>query len=415
MHCAKISWLVLLVIGLSIVLLCSGCPSKSGSAGKTKTLTVAVGGWMLTEFPELIDMAKEFSQRHPGYTIEYQKTDLATAPFMLQFRQKRTDYDVILGNPTGLDPFAASRINALVKMPDKIDNTVWGNLLDSANAESKRYPGRTTLPYLAEVMVLIYNKSLLSKAGISKPATTWEELEAQAKIIKVKFPDKTPVAVRLEDYSTVYWLRPTLIGLRGTMSDSEGWPLTNDPGVQTSLAMLQRWEKNGYCNGLGVKDIDLFRSSDAAYDITWASRRSWAATELGEKNIGVAPLPGGRAFVSYHFAVVPVYGKDVDMSCKFVTEVMLSDRMGKAFMRMGKMPARKDFYVADKAPAWILALKPALEKGDIGPDAPYGMAALDLALDKEVQAVASGTKAPEKAMADMQAAKEKYKKIALEE
>ena len=49
------------------------------------------------------------------------------------------------------------------------------------------------MPWLMDVKYFMYNKDILSKAGIASPPTTWEELVDQAKIIKdkglVEFPD----------------------------------------------------------------------------------------------------------------------------------------------------------------------------------------------------------------------------------
>lgn len=53
------------------------------------------------------------------------------------------------------------------------------------------------LPYYSDIMVFVYNKTMLDQAGITAPPTTWEEVTADSKILMEKGITSTPFEVGL--------------------------------------------------------------------------------------------------------------------------------------------------------------------------------------------------------------------------
>ncbi len=360
---------------------------------------------MLFEYPMLLDVAQDWERKQADIAVEFVKFGDEPPRYIMQWGQGRSDHDLVLGTSDGIDMFAAVRMGFLADLSERVPGDVWDSLIPSAQNESLRYGGRVNVPVFGEIMVLNYNRDLLREAGIDTPAESWPELEEHAKAIAAALPGKIPIGIRLYEYSDIYWMTPALLGLTGTTEDADGWPLTNGPAVEESLTMLRRWVESSYCNSVDVHPEDAFRSGDAAYFISWASHGSWARRTLGEDVVGVAPLPGGRAYVSFHFGAVPVFGDTVDEAAAFLAEGMLSDTMQRGVFASGKMGVRARDYAAGDIPAWMLPLRQAMEGGYTGVSVQRNIRELNFRIHEIVQAVASGTVTPQQAMERMTQAK----------
>src|SRR4051794_15234501 len=91
------------------------------------------------------------------------------------------------GNPPdilNLNVYASyAKDNLLYSADDVLSPAVKSDLID-AFVKSGTYNGKLYgMPDLSSARALFYNKDLFSKAGISKPPTTWAEFEADAKKI----------------------------------------------------------------------------------------------------------------------------------------------------------------------------------------------------------------------------------------
>lgn len=364
---------------------------------------------MLAQFPVLAEVSEKFTQSEGAGPVKFYKFGAAPPPYIMQFRKGRCDEDVILASR--FDRFAAAKLGALEDLEKWLPGTL-DTLIAPAAQEACRTGKFREVPYLGEVMVLNFNRQILAEAGIKTPASNWRELEEHANILLAAKPRATPLALVLNADSEVYFFYPMLLGLAGTCSDKDGWPLTDGPAVAEALNSLRRWREKGLCNGVGADAFSLFRSGDAAYFISWASHGTMAAASLGPGNVGFAPLPG-PAYVSFHRGVVPKDRPHVGMAARYLSEVLLADEMQHAIFAAGKIGVRKvDFESAD-LPAAIRPLRQHLEHGSSGPTAPFNLDKLSLAIHKAVQGVATGQLTTGEAISTMTSTREAEHKATL--
>lgn len=376
------------------------CGGQKGEGGKD-VLHVGLGGWMLSQFPAIVTASEAFSQRRET-TVKFYKYGAAPPPYIMEFRYGRCGEDVILAGR--FDRMAAAKLGALVDLEKTLPPDTFGRLIDPAAAEAMRTGKFTDLPFLGEVMVLNYNRTLLAKAGIAEPARNWEELEDHAARLRQASPRLVPVAVVLNSDSQVYFYFPSLLGRLGTCEDKKGFPLTEGPAAKEALQRLARWRQAGYCNGVDADAFSLFRSGDAAYFISWASHGAMARASFKEGEIGFVPL-AGPAFISFHRGVIPKTTRFPELSGQFLSEVVLGPELQSAIYASGKVGVLKEDFASGRVPAWVMPLREQVEHGSIGPTAPMNLESLDHAIHKALQGIAAGLISPDQAMADMTAAR----------
>ena len=101
-------------------------------------------------------------------------------------------YDVVLFDVIWPAEFAAN--NVLVDVTAKITDEMKAGVLPGAWTTVKYDDKFYGMPWILDTKYLFYNKEILEKAGIANPPRTWEELAADAKIIKEKGILATPIA-----------------------------------------------------------------------------------------------------------------------------------------------------------------------------------------------------------------------------
>ncbi|GAA1579324.1 extracellular solute-binding protein [Kribbella hippodromi] len=111
------------------------------------------------------------------------------------------------------------------------------------NAEAMMYGGkRYGLPYYTDSNCLIYNAEILSKAGISKPPASLDELEAQAVKIKNAGLLQYPIGLPAQLSDTWWaWVWALVYGSGGNMFDDQQAPImnTSDHVTKDVLTWLQ--------------------------------------------------------------------------------------------------------------------------------------------------------------------------------
>ena len=101
-------------------------------------------------------------------------------------------YDVVLFDVIWPAEFAAN--NVLVDVTSKITDEMKAGVLPGAWTTVKYDEKFYGMPWILDTKYLFYNKEILEKAGIANPPKTWEELAADAKIIKDKGILASPIA-----------------------------------------------------------------------------------------------------------------------------------------------------------------------------------------------------------------------------
>src|ERR671932_90264 len=185
---------------------CGGGGSGSGGGGGTngagKTLNVYIGA--NTQFPKEFaawqqDIASQFKTQ-TGATVKFETfasaNDEATKIETSAVSGNGPD---IYGVGTTMTPTADST-GAFTKLDDAAWQKVGGKnkfLPATLGISGPDANNQIGIPWATRPFVMAYNKDLLKAAGITKPATTWDELGQQAK--KMTHGDQYGLAVAYKD------------------------------------------------------------------------------------------------------------------------------------------------------------------------------------------------------------------------
>lgn len=129
----------------------------------------------------MTDVIAKFEYEHPDVKIKW-----IDVPF--SEGEKRTLAAILSNNPpslVNLNPDFSSVLaqkGALEEIPKEKLNTFNKNLIKSLEIDGNAY----AIPWYATSAVTIYNKSLLSKAGLQMPPLTYEDYSSYAKDVKDK-------------------------------------------------------------------------------------------------------------------------------------------------------------------------------------------------------------------------------------
>ena len=161
------------------------------------------------------------------------RTKLQTA-----LSSKSAAYDII-----GIDIIDLAKYGAagwVEPLDSYIDETTKSDILPFA-LEGISYNGKVLgLPWKSEFMVFVYNKQMLSDAGIANPPTTWDELVADSLTLKQKGVVDFPVAMTwgagYEQITSDYTMITKSMG--GDLFDKDGKPVFNTGAGVKALQLM---------------------------------------------------------------------------------------------------------------------------------------------------------------------------------
>ena len=165
-----------------------------------------------------------------------------------------------------------------------------------------QYGGKSYgLPWILDTKYLFYNKGMLTKAGIANPPKTWDEVVADAKIIKDKGIVQYPIAwswsqaeAAVCDYTTL------LSAYGGKFLDDAGKPAFQTGGGVKALNYMVSTMKDGLTNPNSKEFLEedvrhTFENGEAAFALNWTYMYAMANDPKDSKvvgQVGVEPAPG---------------------------------------------------------------------------------------------------------------------------
>ena len=174
--------------------------------------------------------------------------------------------------------------------PDTLANLL-GSFADQGKVDGTEYG----IPYTSSARALFYNKDLFTKAGITDPPATWDDLKADAQKLKdagVAEPFGLPLGSEEAQAETLLWE----LGNGGGFVDSSGkWTLNSAANVET-FQFLQ-----------GLVSAGLTEPNPGTVDRTAGSWADFAAGKVGMTNGSPSLLPQIKGKVNY--GVAPIAGK----------------------------------------------------------------------------------------------------------
>lgn len=252
-----------------------GCqPKQEAPSGPVtvRVLTMEQAGPTVDEMNAIVE---EFNNANPDIKveIEYVSYDALHDKITTAMASTPPAYDVFLGDDIWYAEFAkagyaldvTSRITQ--DMRDKIFPAAW----DITTVGGKVYG----MPWLLDEKYFFYNEDLLKQAGFDAPPATWEELLAQAKVMKEQGIVEYPIVWSWGQAEAAIcdWVI-LLYGNGGSLVDANGAPaFNNEIGIET-LTWMKQTIDDGYSNPASVSYVEedvrnVFSQGKAAYALNW--------------------------------------------------------------------------------------------------------------------------------------------------
>jgi multiple sugar transport system substrate-binding protein len=207
-------------------------------------------------------------------------------------------YDVVLSDGPFTAKFAqAGVVRSVPPLAAADQKDIFEGALSSTVYKGKSYG----MPWLNDCKYLFYNKKMLQAAGFANPPKTWEELAAQAKVIKDKGLAKYPIAwswAQAECLICDYTVLSAAFG--GAMFDKNGNPTLAAPGNKKALDYMVNSLKDGLTNPNSLEFtenevLSTFIKGDAAFALNWTfmySSAKDASQSAIVNDVGVTLIPG---------------------------------------------------------------------------------------------------------------------------
>lgn len=320
-------------------------------------------------------------------------------------------YDVVLFDVIWPAEFAAN--NVLVDVSSKITDEMKSGVLPGAWTTVKYNDKFYGMPWILDTKYLYYNKEILSKAGIANPPKTWDELAADAKIIKDKGILATPIAWSWAQAEAAICDYTTLVSAFGGDFLKDGKPAFQQGGGLDALKYMVDTYRSGVTNPNSKEFLEedvrkVFENGDAAFALNWTYMYNMANDPKDSKvagKVGVVPAPGvaGKSEAS---AVNGSMGLGVTMASKH------QDEAWKYIVYMTSQQTQ-NAYAKLSLPIWASSYAdPAVTKGqeELIAAAKVGLAAMyprpttpkyqeiSVALQQAIQEALLGQSSPEDAL-----------------
>ncbi|PIO98169.1 extracellular solute-binding protein [Pleomorphomonas carboxyditropha] len=207
-------------------------------------------------------------------------------------------YDVVLFDVIWPAEFAAN--NVLVDVTSKITDEMKAGVLPGAWTTVKYDDKFYGMPWILDTKYLFYNKEILEKAGIANPPRTWEELAADAKIIKDKGILASPIAWSWAQAEAAICDYTTLVSAFGGDFLKDGKPAFQEGGGLDALKYMVDTYTSGVTNPNSKEFLEedvrkVFENGDAAFALNWTYMYNMANDPKDSKvagKVGVVPAPG---------------------------------------------------------------------------------------------------------------------------
>lgn len=400
-----------------IALAATACGGSDGGDKASGPVTIT---WWDTsnasnESPTYAALVKEFEKANPTIKVKY--VDVT-------FDQAQNKFDTAAGSK-GAPDVLRSEVGWTPAFAKKgyflpLDGTA--ALADQAKFQPSlikqaQYDGKTYgVPLVTDTLALVYNKKLFADAGITAAPTTWDELKADAKIIKTK--------TKADGFwlnTSSYYAQPFLYGEGTDMVDTASKKIT----INTAAAKkgLATWQSMFSGTGLHKADItadayahieDAFVTGKVASIIQgpWEITNFYKGSAFADKsNLGIAVLPAGSAGSAgaptggHNLSVYAGSSKDKqDAAVKFVAWMTSAKTQTKIALKNATLPTRSDAYTsAVTADPGVAGFQSVLTSAQPRPELPE-YSSLWGPLGTELTALAGGKESLDKALSNSETA-----------
>jgi multiple sugar transport system substrate-binding protein len=346
--------IALVVMALIIAFGMVGCQKKETGPVTIHVLTMDQAGLKPAEIDQI---ARDFEALNPDIKVvmEYVSYDNVHDKIVTGMAATPPGYDAAMVDVIWPDEFikAGYLLDVTGRVTDDMKTNMFPASWNGVTRNGKIYG----MPWLMDVKYFMYNKDILSKAGISAPPATWEELVDQAKIIKEKGLAEFPIIWSWNQKEGVVCdFTALLFGNGGAFLDSSGKPVfNNEKGVQ-----ILTWMKQTLDDGLtnpssvssdeGMVETD-FLAGKSAFAVNWLFQYSDSNDASKSQIVGqaaFAPVPVFKAG-----ADAGIKGSSVDGSSSFaiMATTPYADQTWKFLTYLSSFDVQMK-YSAEMLPVW---------------------------------------------------------------
>ena len=311
--------ITLFALSLVFVFGVVGCQPKAQAGPVTiHVLTMDQAGLKPAEIDQI---ARDFEAQNPDIKVvmEYVGYDYVHDKIVTGMAATPPGYDAAMIDVIWPDEFI--KAGWLLDVSDRVTADMKANMFPASWNGVTRNGKIYGMPWLMDVKYFMYNKDMLTKAGIAAPPTTWEELVDQATIIKQQGLAEFPVIWSWNQKEGVVCdFTVLLFGNGGAFLDASGKPVfNNEKGVQVLTWMKQTLDAS-LSNPSSVSSDENaveadFMAGKAAFAVNWLFQYSDSNDATKSQIVGQAAFAPMPVFAAGSTAGIK--GSSVDGSSSF--------------------------------------------------------------------------------------------------
>ncbi|WP_329465505.1 extracellular solute-binding protein [Streptomyces sp. NBC_01431] len=361
---------------------CGGGDSDGGKADGPVTITWWDTSNATNEAPTYQALVTEFEKANPTIKVKYVNVPFDQAQNKFDTAAGAKGAPDVLRAEVGWTPAFAKKgyflpLDGTEALADQAK--FQPNLIKQAQYQGKTYGA----PLVTDTLAFVYNKALFAKAGIAKAPATWDELKADAALVKEK--------AGVDGYwgSTAgYYAQPFLYGEGTDTVDTASKKVTiaSAPAVKG----LETWK--GLFDGPGLHKADVTADAYAHIQDAFVNGKvaaiiqgPWEITNFykgaafkDKANLGIATVPAGSAGK----AGAPTGGHNLSVyagsdkahaaaALKFVNFMTSAKSQETIALKNSTLPTREDAYSAQvKADPGIAGYQGVLAAAQPRPELP---------------------------------------------
>ena len=251
-------------------------------------------------------MTAEFEAANPGtkVALEFVPYDALHDKIVAAAGAGDDGYDVVLFDVIWPAEFATRGFLADVtdRIPADFGAQVFDGAWTTVEYDSRRYG----MPWILDTKYLYFNRDILTQAGFDKAPVTWQELVAQAKVIKEKGLVEYPLVWSWSQSEAMICDFTTLTAAFGGSFFKDGAPAFQDGGAKQAVDFMLSTLTDGLTNPASLEYAEedvrrVFSNGDAAFALNWTYMNSLVNKPEESKvvgKVGIAPALGSEGGAS---------------------------------------------------------------------------------------------------------------------
>ncbi len=295
----------------------SQAPAISPAGSVAGTLTVWAMG---NEGVKLKDLSARFMADNPGTTVNVTPVawDVAVDKLQTAIAGHQTP-DVSQMGTDMMGQFASTQ--ALEPVPSNFQKSTFFESAWNTNVVNGTVYG---VPWYVETRLLYYRKDLATKAGVTTPPASWDDLTADAKAIQSKGGAKWGISLGTKNWQEYF---PFLWSNGGAVMDASGKFTLNSPQAVEALTYYDSFFKDGLTPKAVPANFDITPAFVSGTNPMFFSGpwhigliRDAGGASFTDK-WALAPMPKkvtATSFVGGSNVVVYKDGKNKDLAWKYV-------------------------------------------------------------------------------------------------